>query len=343
MQPPKVAVVILNWNGKKFLKQFLPSVVASNYPNADIYIADNASTDTSVEYIRQNFPEVKIILNSGNLGFAGGYNEALSKIEADYFVLLNQDVEVTSNWIQPVIKEMEKDHQIAACQPKLRAFHHKDFFEYAGAAGGWIDRYGYPFCRGRVFKTVEKDKGQYDHEQTAFWASGAALFIRAHLYQEAGGLDENFFAHMEEIDLCWRLQRMGYKIAVCPQATVYHVGGGSLPQGNPRKVYLNFRNNLIMLYKNLSPKERNTILFSRKVLDGVAAVKSILSGNIEEVKSIWKAHRSYYKWKSINKNKLNDIPYLPFFEIPGVYKGSIIWDYFIRKSKIFPPTLKSKK
>ncbi|HLR36861.1 MAG TPA: glycosyltransferase family 2 protein [Chitinophagaceae bacterium] len=343
MQPPKVAVVILNWNGKKFLKQFLPSVVASDYPNTDIYIADNASTDNSVEFIRQNFPEIKIILNSGNLGFAGGYNEALSKIEADYFVLLNQDVEVTSNWIQPVIEEMEKDHQIAACQPKLRAFHHKDFFEYAGAAGGWIDRYGYPFCRGRVFKTVEKDKGQYDYEQTAFWASGAALFIRAHLYQEAGGLDEDFFAHMEEIDLCWRLQRMGYKIAVCPRAMVYHVGGGSLPQGNPRKVYLNFRNNLIMLYKNLSPKERNTILFSRKVLDGVAAVKSLLSGNVEEVKSIWKAHRSYYKWKSINKNNLKDIPYLPFLEIPGVYKGSIIWDYFIRKIKIFPRSLKTKK
>ncbi len=343
MEPPKVAIVILNWNGTYFLKKFLPSVVSTQYPNAEIYVADNASTDDSIAFVRNHFPEVKIILNNENLGFAGGYNKALSQIEAKYFVLLNQDVEVTPGWIDPVIDLMEKEENIAACQPKLRAFHHKAFFEYAGAAGGWIDRYGYPFCRGRVFKTVEKDKGQYDNPQPIFWASGAALFIKSSLYRESGGLDTDFFAHMEEIDLCWRLQRMGYKVMVCPQSIVYHVGGGSLPQGNPRKVYLNFRNNLIMLYKNLMPEERDSILFNRKLLDGIAALKSLCSGNFKEVKSIWKAHQSFRKWKKEHKNKLPDLSFSPYFKLSGVYKGSIIWDYYVKKEKIFPLSLKNKK
>lgn len=340
MQPPQVAVVILNWNGKKFLSEFLPSVAATTYPHATIYVADNASTDDSMNYVEEKYPEIKTIYNSGNLGFSGGYNEALSKIKADYFVLLNQDVEVTPGWIEPLIEQMEKDTSIGACQPKLRAFHHKEFFEYAGASGGWIDRYGYTFCRGRVFKTLEKDKKQYDDNQAIFWASGAALFIRAKLYFEAGGLDEDFFAHMEEIDLCWRLQRMGYKVMICPQSEVYHVGGGSLPQGNPQKTYLNFRNNLMMLYKNLHPEERSNILFSRKLLDGIAALKSILSGHPEEFKSIWKAHLSFYKWKKEYKHQQDPLPKPLFFDLSGVYQGSIVWDYFIKKEKVFSKVIK---
>ncbi len=343
MQSPKVAIVILNWNGKTFLEQFLPTVVATEYPNRDIYVADNASTDDSIAFVKSRFPEVKVLMNSGNLGFASGYNEALSQIEADYYVLLNQDVAVDPGWVTPVVELMESDPTIGACQPKIRAWHHPDFFEYAGAAGGWIDRYGFTFCRGRLFKTVEKDKGQYDEAQKIFWASGAALFIRGRLYHESGGLDPDFFAHMEEIDLCWRLQRLGYRIMLCPDSIIFHVGGGSLPQGNPRKVFLNFRNNLIMMYKNLPEKERRTTLFIRLLLDGVAALKSFLSGNYTEVKSIWQAHRSFFKWRDKNKQNRDLIPRPPFLELPGVYPDSIVWQYFVEKKKTFSALPKIKK
>ncbi len=335
MYSPKVAIVILNWNGKSYLEQFLPSVRATDYPNAEIHIADNGSTDDSLDFLKAHFPDVSVLSNSGNVGFAQGYNEALTHIEADYYVLLNQDVSVTPNWVTPIIELMESDRTIGACQPKIRAWHNKTYFEYAGAAGGWIDRYGYPFCRGRIFHSVEKDVGQYDDVCPVFWASGAALFIRASLYHEAGGLDPDFFAHMEEIDLCWRLQRLGHQIMVCPRSVVFHVGGGSLPQGNPRKTYLNFRNNLIMLYKNLSPEERPGILFTRMSLDGIAAIKGLFGKNISDVRYIWKAHRSFYKWWVKNKKMQDLIPRPSFYELPGVYKDSIVWQYFIEKKKLF--------
>ena len=250
MNLPSVAIVILNWNGRKFLEQFMPAVLASTYPNKRVIVADNASTDDSILFLNEHFPSVEIIRNETNEGFAKGYNTALKKVTADYYVLLNSDVEVPENWIEPVISLMETDPLIAACQPKILTFDNRSFFEYAGACGGWIDKFGYPFSRGRVFDTRETDSGQYDFVQQCFWASGAAFFIRAKLYHEMGGLDEYFFAHQEEIDLCWRLQLSGYKIFVQPASVVYHVGGGTLPRGNSRKTFLNFRNNLIMIYKN---------------------------------------------------------------------------------------------
>lgn len=339
-QYPVVAVVILNWNGKSFLEKFLPAVCTTDEPLYKIYIADNASTDDSIAFVRKNYPDITIISNSGNIGFAAGYNEALAQIEADYYVLLNQDVEVTPGWIRPIIEMMESNLKIAACQPKIRAYHQKDHFEYAGAAGGWMDRWGFTFCRGRIFDTTEQDMGQYDTPMQVFWATGAALFIRAKLYHEAGGLDPDFFAHMEEIDLCWRLQRMGYQVWCCPQSVVYHVGGGSLAQGSPKKMFLNFRNNLIMLHKNLAGFERFYTLFIRFILDGMAACRSILMGYPAELKAILKAHGAFYRWLFSTKSKerhrkIKYIPSCKLKRLPGVYLHSIAWQYFVRKRKTF--------
>ncbi len=247
----QAAVVILNWNGKKFLEEFLPSVIKYSSDAADIIVADNASEDDSVDFLKKNFPQVKIILNEQNYGFAEGYNKALSKVEAKYYILLNSDIEVSKDWIEPVISCMEKDEKIGACQPKIRSLHEPEMFEYAGASGGFIDKLGYPFCRGRLFHTLEKDNGQYDDKKEVFWATGACLFVRSDLYNKLGGLDSDFFAHMEEIDYCWRLKNYGYKVYVCPESIVYHVGGGTLPKAPYCKTYLNFRNNLTLLYKNL--------------------------------------------------------------------------------------------
>jgi GT2 family glycosyltransferase len=244
---PRVAVVILNWNGINYLKQFLPSVCASTYPNLEIIIGDNASTDESVVYVRDNYPQVKIIINDQNYGFAGGYNKILTQLDHDYFILLNSDVEVEPNWIEPVISLMESDSKIAAAQPKILSQANKHSFEYAGAAGGFIDDFGYPFCRGRLFDTLELDKGQYNESSEVFWASGAAFFIKRPNWLEMNGLDDDFFAHMEEIDLCWRLKNEGYKIMYCADSQVYHVGGGTLQAESPFKTYLNFRNNLVLL------------------------------------------------------------------------------------------------
>src|ERR1700749_3754016 len=252
MPQPLVSIVILNWNGRKFLEQFLPSVLASTYNNKKIIVADNASTDDSISFLQQSFPSIRIISNPGNEGFAKGYNTALQQIESDYFVLLNSDVEVTPGWIEPIIALMESDRSIAACQPKILAYNNKHQFEYAGASGGWMDNFGYPFSRGRIFDVVEDDNGQYNDAQPCFWASGAALFVKAAVYKELNGLDEYIFAHQEEIDLCWRMQLAGYKVYVQPASIVYHVGGGTLPHGNSRKVFLNFRNNLVMLAKNFT-------------------------------------------------------------------------------------------
>ncbi|GAA4313958.1 glycosyltransferase family 2 protein [Compostibacter hankyongensis] len=334
MSFPAVAVVILNWNGRSFLERFLPSVCASTYPNLRIYVADNASTDDSIALVTSRFPQVTVIRNTENEGFAGGYNRALRQVDAAYYVLLNQDVEVEPGWIEPVIALLEQTPRAGAAQPKLRSWHNRDHFEYAGAAGGWIDRWGFTFCRGRLFDTVEPDHGQYNDVAEVFWASGAALFVKASLYRELGGLDADFFAHMEEVDLCWRLQRAGYRVLYCPDGIVYHVGGGSLPQGNPRKVYLNFRNNLMLLHKNLPRGERRWVLPVRLMLDGFAAIRSLLQGRPAEVTAILRAHRDYYKWRKTYRSP-SDRQAAPLGKLPGAYTGSIIVQYFLLGRKRF--------
>lgn len=331
---PSVAVVILNWNGQKYLEQFLPFVLSSAYENMRVIVADNASADESVNYVRRHFPSVEIILNETNEGFAKGYNTALKKVQADYYVLLNSDVEVEKNWIGPVISLMESDKSIAACQPKILSYYQKDFFEYAGACGGWIDRFGYPFSRGRVFDICERDKGQYDTAEACFWASGAALFVRSSCYHEVGGLDEYFFAHQEEIDFCWRLHNRGYQVFVQPLSVVYHVGGGTLPKGNSRKTYLNFRNNLIMMYKNLPWFSSLLKLPARMILDGIAAMKHLLQGDLGFFKAILIAHIHFWKWVFTVKKDEN-VKDLKRRYFPGMYRGSIVWQHFIRKKKAF--------
>ena len=331
---PTVAVVILNWNGKKFLEQFLPSVISSTYNNKRIIVADNASSDGSITFVENNFPQVEIIQNESNEGFAKGYNSALKKVEADYYVLLNSDVEVTPGWIEPVIELMLSDSSIAACQPKLLAFNDKSMFEYAGACGGWIDKLGYPFARGRLFEDCEKDKGQYNGAQECFWASGAALFVQSKIYHELGGLDEYFFAHQEEIDLCWRIKLAGYKVFVQPASVVYHVGGGTLPKGNSRKTFLNFRNNLIMLYKNLAVADKWKKIPLRILLDAVAAWKALLGGDGGYFIAVIKAHVHFFKWLFFHRKASLFVKGKKELTT-GIYNGSIVWSYFIKKKKTF--------
>jgi GT2 family glycosyltransferase len=334
MHNPSVAIVILNWNGKKFLQQFLPSVIASLYFNKRVIVADNASTDDSVTFLKQHYPQIEILQNSNNEGFAKGYNTALKQVKSDYYVLLNSDVEVTENWITPIIDLMESDTAIAACQPKLLDWNNKRKFEYAGASGGWMDSFGYPFTRGRVFDICELDKGQYDTVQQCFWASGAALFIKASVYHELGGLDEYFFAHQEEIDLCWRLQLAGYKIYVQPAAVVYHVGGGTLPKGNSKKTYLNFRNNLIMLAKNLSLANALWKIPVRLMLDALAAWKELLTGDSGYYRAVLKAHVHFFRWMLFEK-KQSTFPVKKAGKLKGWYNRSIVWQYFIKNKKTF--------
>ena len=333
-QMPLVAVVILNWNGKKYLEQFLPALLASGYSNKKIIVADNASTDDSINFLQQHFPSVEIIRYATNEGFAKGYNSALKKVKSDYYVLLNSDVEVTPNWIEPVITLMESDASIAACQPKIRAYHNRQQFEYAGASGGWLDEFGYPFSRGRIFDILEEDTGQYDDAQTCFWASGAALFIKAKCYHEAGGLDEYFFAHQEEIDLCWRLQLAGYKIYVEPKSVVYHIGGGTLPKENNLKVFLNFRNNLIMLAKNLTLPEAVWKIPVRMALDAVAAWKGLLGGSGGYFVAISKAHVYFMVWLLLYK-KRSVFPAIKQGRLYGFYKGSAVWQHFVKRKTTF--------
>lgn len=341
---PSVAVVILNWNGSAFLERFLPSVCATAYGNLEIYLADNASTDDSVAFTEKHFPQVKIIRNASNSGFAGGYNEALQHVKADIFVLLNQDVEVSPDWIAPVVAQMQADTNIAASQPKLRAYHDRESFEYAGAAGGWMDILGYTFCRGRILYTTEKDLGQYDDPQDIFWATGAALFIRSECFFGVGGFDPYFFAHMEEVDLCWRLQRAGYRITYCPASVVYHVGGGSLPQGNPRKLYLNFRNNLIMLSKNLHSKEQWIILSQRHFLDLLAAFKSLAAGKPRDMMAIFRAYRDYYRWKLNKSGRIPDqLPRKRLYDLSGVFRGIMIWRYYFLNKRRFSELWRPKR
>lgn len=332
----KVAVVILNWNGVQLLEQFLPSVV-KNSPEATVYVADNASTDNSISYVNTFFPTVKIIKNDLNLGFAGGYNEALKSVDADLFALVNSDIEVTENWLKPIITTFENEPKTAIIQPKILDYKRKEYFEYAGAAGGFIDKYGYPYCRGRIFETLEKDNGQYEDTSEIFWASGACFFIRSSVYKELKGFDADFFAHQEEIDLCWRTINKGYTIMYNSASVVYHVGGATLQQGNPNKTFLNFRNSLLMLTKNLPQKEIYSILFQRMILDGIAAIQFLLKGKTNHFLAVLKAHASFYSLFTIHYNKRE------VFQVDKYYTvKSIVYLYFIKNVIIFKDILTFK-
>ena len=325
----KIAVVILNWNGEKLLEQFLPSVVHYS-PEASIYVADNASTDSSVTFVKSNFPTVQVIENKENSGFAEGYNQALKQVEADIYALVNSDIEVTENWLKPILKTFENEPRTAIIQPKILDFKNKELFEYAGAAGGFIDQYGYPFCRGRIFETIEKDKGQYDDDCELLWASGACFFIRSAVYKELQGFDADFFAHQEEIDLCWRAFNKGYTIKYNYKSVVYHVGGATLQHINPRKTFLNFRNSLLMLTKNLPKSSLFTILLVRLVLDGVAGIRFILQGNFSHCWAVLQAHFSFYTLFLKNYNKREH------FQSKAYYKTkSIVFSYYIKNGTIF--------
>lgn len=326
------AVVILNWNGKHMMEKFLPSVVANTTGDAEVIVADNGSTDDSILFLHTHYPNIRIIQLERNYGFAEGYNRALAQVEADFYVLLNDDVEVSPHWVEPVIEQMQQHPQTAICQPKLLMYDRRDTFEYAGAAGGFIDRYGYPFCRGRIFDTVEKDFGQYDDACEIFWASGAAMFVRADLWHSLGGLDGDFFAHMEEIDFCWRAKNQGYRVEYCPRSVVYHLGGGTLPKSNPRKTYLNFRNNLSMLYKNLPSGRRLWVLTTRFILDYVAAFKFLAERKPKDFHAVFQAHRQYRKCKpSLRKKRTAIQPH----EVSCIYPGRLLIDFYLLRKKSY--------
>lgn len=329
----KVAVVILNYNGKKFLEQFLPNVIENTDATlADIVVADNASTDGSVEFMKQAFPDIRLIVNDFNGGFATGYNQALRQVDAEYYVLLNSDIEVTHHWIEPIVELMDADQSIAACQPKILSYHDRTKFEYAGAAGGYIDQYGYPFCRGRLFQHLETDQGQYDDTKEVFWATGACLFVRAELYLQHGGLDDSFFAHMEEIDFCWRMKNLGYKIYCCPQSKVYHIGGGTLPKSSARKTYLNFRNNLSLLYKNLPSGRVFWTLFYRVLLDWVAAIKFLAGGGLGDFWAVIRAHFAFYRRiPSLKKVRQQH----PHGRVGEMYLRNIVFDNYLKGKRRF--------
>lgn len=341
MSAPKVSVVILNWNGRSYLEQFLPSVTATTYSNTEIVVVDNCSTDDSIEFVEREYPTIKLVKLTQNYGFAKGYNEGLKQVEADYYVLLNSDVEVDIHWLEPMVDLLEKDGSIGVCQPKLLQYHKKTDFEYAGAAGGWLDHWGYPFARGRIFDICEQDNGQFNDTVPIFWASGAAMMVRAELYHRLGGLDEFFFAHQEEIDFCWRVQRAGYKVYVCGSSKVYHVGGGTLPKGNMRKVYLNFRNNLIMLAKNLPTSRLYLVLAVRFCLDHISSFKAIWNGEMRYAYAVIRAHHGFSKWlwshrKELKKEKKTTE------NLKGYYRGSVVWWHFARKKKTFREILGNK-
>lgn len=333
----KVAIVILNWNGQSMLSQYLPTVLDYSRDEARVIVADNASTDGSLAMLQQRFPEVSVIKLDKNYGFAGGYNRALRQVEADYYVLLNSDVEVTHHWLTPLIEFMDYHPECAACQSKILSMADKEVFEYAGASGGFIDRLGYPFCRGRLFGTVERDDGQYDYRTEIFWATGACMMIRSKDYWHVGGLDERFFAHQEEIDLCWRLQLLGRKIFCIPESEVYHVGGGTLPKANARKTYLNFRNNLTMLYKNLPDDELKSVMRLRWLLDHLAACKALfMDRNWSECKAILKGRHDYHRWKSDFTSERERIQASAIVQNPSERKKySLLWQYYIKGTRAY--------
>ncbi|TFH25147.1 MAG: glycosyltransferase family 2 protein [Bacteroidia bacterium] len=332
-----VSIVILNWNGKSFLEQFLPTLIKhTKHPDAEIVVADNGSTDDSMEFMEKEFPSIRTLRLEKNHGFSGGYNRALEQIDSTYYLLLNSDIEVCEGWLDPLLKEMEENERVAACTPKILNYHQKTHFEYAGAAGGFIDRFGYPFCRGRIFDAMEEDLGQYDESTEIFWGTGACLMIRSELWKEVGGLDDLFFAHMEEIDLCWRLKRMGHVILSVPSSKVYHVGGGTLERGNPMKTFLNFRNNLLLLHKNLPPDKRASTLFIRKIFDGISALRFLLQGAFKDFWAVLRAHRAFYGMKKSYRgtNKLNKTAKNGVI-VSGIYPGSIVTDFFLRGKNSF--------
>lgn len=332
------AVVILNFNGVGFLKKYLPTVIRYS-EGAEIIVADNASTDNSVEFMQREFPQVRLLENKVNAGYAGGYNWALAQVKVEYYVLLNSDIEVMPGWLQPVINLMESDKTIAACQPKIRSVFQKEYFEYAGASGGFIDQWGYPFCRGRIFEEIEKDKGQYDDAREVFWATGACLFVRADAYHKLGGLDADFFAHMEEIDFCWRAKNEGYKIMVQPASVICHIGGGTLPKSSARKTYLNFRNNFMLLYKNLPQNRLWKVLIIRLLLDGLAGIRFLLQGHFWDTIAIVKAHFYFYGHLKKLKEKRS---VLKQKQVSEVYRGSLIFAHFFKGVKTFS-VLKTEK
>ena len=337
MNFPKTAVVILNWNGAELLTRFLPSVIEhSQVDGVELIVADNGSTDDSISVLKNDFPQVTILPLEQNYGFARGYNEALQQIEADYYILLNSDVEVSAGWLEPMIEMLEEDDELAVVQPKIISWNQKDTFEYAGAAGGFIDKLGFPFCRGRILNVLEKDEGQYDDVANIFWASGACMAIKASLYHKSGGLDSDFWAHMEEIDLCWRLKNMGYQVRYTPYSKVFHLGGASLSYGNPKKLYLNFRNSLWLLYKNIPRRKFYTILLFRMIMDGIAALKLLSELNFKGFAAVPKAHLAFYKelpklrkkriqLKKMSKRGWHD----------EILCKSIIWRFYIRKHRTF--------
>ena len=333
---PKVALVILNWNGVKYLRQFLPSVLSSTWPNLDVVVGDNASTDGSVEFLKQNFPSVRVIQNDQNYGFTGGYNKVLEGIDADYFILLNSDVEVADGWIEPVIALMESDPLVAAAAPRIMAFAQADHFEHAGAAGGFIDKFGYPFCQGRIFYEIEADKGQYNQSKEVFWATGAALFIKKSCWVESGGFDDRFFAHMEEIDLCWRLKNMGYKVMYCSDSEVLHVGGGTLNVENPFKTFLNFRNNLLLLKNNL-PFWRGLFVIGIRIwMDLIALFRFLGEGKRKDAWAVSRAHQNFiFRTKRSKLPKISKRRDGTIASLTGMYKRSIVWDFFVNKKRHF--------
>lgn len=329
---PKTAIVILNWNGKKFLEQFLPGVISNSKGVARVIVADNASTDDSVQYISTLNQEVELIQLDKNYGFTGGYNRALKLVDAEYYILLNSDVEVTPNWIEPVITYLDGNLDVAACQPKVRSFLDKHLLEHAGASGGYIDWMGYPFCRGRLFTQLEEDNGQYDQIRDVFWATGACMFIRSKVFHQENGFDEDFFAHMEEIDLCWRIQSAGYRLCVIPESKVFHVGGGTLPKSSARKTYYNFRNNLMMLHKNLPAHQLWFVMLIRLVLDGIAGLKFLFEGGFSDLIAVFKAHNVFFRSlprrikirREQQKRVVNT-------NLKGFYSKSVLFDYFIKR------------
>jgi len=326
----KIAIVILNWNGKYLLEEFLPSVI-SHSKEATIYVADNASSDGSVEFLKSHFPEVNIIQNEMNAGYAGGYNLALKLVREDIHILLNSDVEVTENWLKPILEVFENEPETAAIQPKILDYKKRDHFEYAGAAGGYIDKFGYPFCRGRIFQKMEEDHGQYNQDQYIFWASGACLAIRKKVFFEIGGLDEDFFAHQEEIDLCWRLLNHGYKIKYISASRVFHVGGATLKDINPKKTFFNFRNGLFLLLKNVEPSKLFYILFIRMILDGIAALKFVFEGKFKHFSAIFKAHASFYRhYGRMRKKRPKEFIFRKYYLI-----SSVVYSHFVLKKNKF--------
>ena len=333
----KTAVVILNWNGKRFLEEFLSEVIENTTSeDTEVIVADNGSTDGSLEYIITNFPSLRTIALENNYGYAGGYNRALQQIDAEYYLLLNSDVSVGKNWTEPLTMFMDLNPRAGACQPRIRSHSNPTCFEYAGAAGGYIDKYGYPFCRGRIFGHIEEDHNQYNNVTEIFWASGACMMVRASAFNACGGFDDTFFAHMEEIDLCWRMQNAGYSIYFIPEPVVYHVGGGTLAYDSPFKIYLNFRNSLMMLAKNLPSRRVRRTIYIRQILDGIAAFSFLFNGGIPAVKSVLKAHRDYRKAKSAIITKRNMTPPCDTYGPPHTMMNkSLLFEYYINRNHKF--------